>query len=133
MGQDLRRSTTMKKLLLLLLLLGVPLLAAARTRTIIVVIPLPQDKFPPRWTQTIHVSLAEDEAGLSDHRFFKAGLKEFRAVLKGHIPNEKCEVEVMCLSKGEKHISIFRQFVTIKKETKSLKLDHLRFVETINQ
>ena len=123
----------MKKPLLLLLMLGLTLVGAARTRTIIVVIPVPQDKFPPKWTQTIHVSLADDEAGLSDHRYYESGSKEFRAVLKGQIPNEKCELEVMCLSKGEKHISIFRQFVTIKKETRSLKLDHLRFVETINQ
>lgn len=109
------------------------LAGAAKTRTVIVVIPLPQDKFPPKWTQTIHISLADDEAGLSDHRYYEAGSKEFRAVLKGRIPNEKREIEVMCLSKGEKHISIFRQYVTIKKETKSLKLDHLRFIETINQ
>lgn len=123
----------MRSLLLLALCLCLGLPGAARTRTIIIVIPLPQDKFPPKWTQTIHVSLADDEAGLSDHRYYESGGKEFRAVLKGQIPNQKCEVEVMCLSKGEKHISIFRQFVTIKKETKSLKLDHLRFVETINQ
>lgn len=115
------------------LILVLTVSAAAKTRTIIVVIPLPQDKFPPKWTQTIHVSLADDEAGLSDHRYYEAGSKEFRAVLKGRIPNEKREVEVMCLSKGEKHISIFRQYVTIKKETKSLKLDHLRFIETLNQ
>ena len=115
------------------LLLALTLSAAAKTRTIIVVIPLPQPKFPPKWTQTIHVSLADDEAGLSDHRYYETGAKEFRAVFKGRIPNEKREVEVMCLSKGEKHISIFRQYVTIKKETKSLKLDHLRFIETINQ
>lgn len=123
----------MKKLILLLCLLSLTGLGLAKTRTIIVVIPLPQGKFPPKWTQTVHVSLAEDESGLSDHRYFKPGLKEFRAILKGRIPNEKLEVEVMCLSKGETHISIFRQFVTIKKETKSLKLDHLRWVETLNQ
>jgi len=118
---------------LLLLLPDLTALGLAKTRTIIVVIPLPQDKFPPKWTQTIHVSLAKDESGLSDHRYYKPGLKEFRAILKGRVPNEKLEIEVMCLSKGEKHISIFRQFVTIKKETKSLKLDRLRFVETLSQ
>jgi len=123
----------MKRLLLFVLGLGLTLSGAAKTRTVIVVIPLPQDKFPPKWTQTIHISLADDEAGLSDHRYYEAGSKEFRAVLKGRIPNEKREIEVMCLSKGEKHISIFRQYVTFKKETKSLKLDHLRFIETINQ
>ncbi len=123
----------MKRLLLFVLVSCLSLAGAAKTRTVIVVIPLPQDKFPPKWTQTIHISLADDEAGLSDHRYYEAGSKEFRAVLKGRIPNEKREIEVMCLSKGEKHISIFRQYVTIKKETKSLKLDHLRFIETINQ
>lgn len=123
----------MKKSLSLLLFLALTASGLAKSRTIIVVIPLPQGKFPPSWTQTIHVSLAEDESGLSDHRYFKPGLKEFRAILKGRVPNEKLEIEVMCLSKGEKRISIFRQFVTIKKETKSLKLDHLRFVETLSQ
>ncbi|MFN8608283.1 MAG: hypothetical protein U0931_12175 [Vulcanimicrobiota bacterium] len=107
--------------------------AAARGRTIIVVIPLPQEKLPPKWTQTIHVSLDSEGESVADHRYYKAGQKEFRAILKGRIPNEALEVEVMCLSKGEKHISVFRQSVRIKRETKSLKLDHLRFIETINQ
>jgi hypothetical protein len=123
----------MKKLwvgLLMLLLAGA---AAARSRTIIVVVPLPQPKFPPKWTQTIHISLADQADGVADHRYFKAGEKEFRAILKGRIPNQVFEVEVMCLSKGEKHISVYRQTVRIKKETKSLKLDHLQFIETINQ
>jgi hypothetical protein len=123
----------MRKLLGLLLLVGLTGWCAAKPRTVIVVVPVPQQKFPPKWTQTIHVSLADEESDVSDHRYYKPGLKEFRATLKGRIPNEKLEIEIMCLSKGEKHISIFRQYVTIKKETKSLKLDRLRFVETINQ
>ncbi|MBS2039445.1 hypothetical protein JST97_30950 [bacterium] len=117
--------------LLFVLLFAGPILA--RNRTLIVVIPLPQAKFPPEWTQTIHVSLDFEGDSVADHRYFKPGGKEFRAILKGKIPNEVLEVEVMCLSKGEKHISVFRQSVHIKKETRSLKLDHLRFVETINQ
>ncbi|MBN9416252.1 MAG: hypothetical protein J0I12_12490 [Candidatus Eremiobacteraeota bacterium] len=123
----------MRKLFWLLLALSLTTLGSARPRSIIVVVPLPQANFPPKWTQTIHVSLADDESDVSDHRYYKAGPKEFRATLKGRIPNEKLEIELMCLSKGEKHISIFRQFVTIKKETKSVKLDRLRFVETLNQ
>lgn len=123
--------TGVKRLLALLVLLSFPVLA--RTRTIVVVIPLPQQKFPPKWTQTIHVTLADEDDSVSDHRYFKAGSKEFRAVLKGKIPNQKCEIEVMCLSKGEKHISIFRQTVRIQPDTKGLKLNQLRFIETINQ
>ena len=121
----------MRRLLALFVLLSVPVLA--RTRTIIVVIPLPQDRFPPKWTQTIHVTLADEDDSVSDHRYFKSGGKEFRAVLKGRIPNQKCEIEVMCLSKGEKHISVFRQTVRIQADTKGLRLDQLRFIETINQ
>ena len=123
----------MKKLLWLLIALSLTALAAARPRTVIVVVPLPQANFPPKWTQTIHVSLVDEDSDVSDHRYYKPGLKEFRATLKGRIPNEKIEIELMCLSKGEKHISIFRQFVTIKKDSKSVKLDRLRFVETLNQ
>jgi len=120
-----------KRLLALFVLLSFPVLA--RTRTIIVVIPLLQDKFPPKWTQTIHVTLADEDDSVSDHRYYKPGGKDFRAVLKGRIPNQKCEIEVMCLSKGEKHISVFRQTVRIQADTKGIKLDRLRFIETINQ
>lgn len=119
----------MKKLLFLLLLLAPPL--AARPRTLYVLIPLPQGKFPPSFTHTIHVSVPEGDDTVSDHKFYKKTDKEFRATLKGRLPNQLCDVEVMCLSKGEKQISIFRQTVKIKKETKKLVLDKLRFIETI--
>lgn len=121
----------MKKAFWLFLLVTLP--ALARTRTLVVMIPLPQGKFPPAWTQAVHVSLVDEDGAVSDHRYYKAGGTEFRAVLRGTIPNQRCEIEVMCLSKGEKHISIFRQTVRVAKETRNLKLNKLRFVETINQ
>lgn len=114
----------------LCLLLGAQL-AGAKPRQLMVLIPMPQDKFPPKWTQTIHVSLADGDDSLSDHKYLTPKAKEFRAVLQGRIPNDACEIEVMCLSKGEKLISVFRQHVKIKRETTRLVLDKLRFVETI--
>jgi len=106
-------------------------MAWARPRQILLLMPMPQDKFPPKWTQTIHVSLADGDDSLSDHKYYKPDQKEFRAVLQGQIPNDACEIEVMCLSKGEKLISVFRQNVKIKRDTTKLVLDKLRFIETI--
>ncbi|MBT9587671.1 hypothetical protein IV102_30300 [bacterium] len=104
---------------------------AARERLINLLIPLPQGKLPPPWTHTIHISLADTDNSVADHKFYKKGANEFRAVLKGALPNDQCDVEVMCLSKGEKNIAVFRQRVRIKKDTKKLVLDKLLFVETI--
>ena len=118
----------MKRLLLCLLLTSS---LAARERLINLLIPLPQGKFPPPWTHTIHLSLADTDNSVADHKFYKKGTSEFRAVLKGALPNDLCDVEVMCLSKGEKNIAVFRQRVRIKKDTKKLVLDKLLFVETI--
>jgi hypothetical protein len=117
-----------KKLLLCLLLAST---VAARERTIHVLIPLPQGKFPPAWTHTIHVSVPDADDLAADHKFYKPGSGGFRAVLKGSLAPEACDVEVMCLSKGEKKISVFRQRVHIARETKKLLLDKLRFIETI--
>lgn len=103
----------------------------ARERLVNLLIPLPQGKFPPPWTHTIHVSLPDADDAAGDHKFYKKGPPEFRAVLKGNLPNEACDIEVMCLSKGEKIISVFRQRVKISKDTKRLVLDKLRFIETI--
>ena len=116
-------------MLLCLLLLSSSL--SARERQLIVLIPVPQGKFPPPWTQTIHVAAPEVDDSTPDHRFYKKGKSEFRAVLKGLPLNQSCAIEVMCLSKGEKTISVFRQNVKVKANDQKLVLDKLKFVETL--
>lgn len=116
------------RLVLFLLLLSPPLWA--KQRFLYLTIPAPQGKFPPAWTETIHVSI--EELSVSDHRYWKKGQPEFKAALKGHLRNETFQVEVLCLAKGEKKIAVFRQPLKIQANTKKAKLDQLKFVEELN-
>lgn len=116
----------MRRILILWLALLAP--AVARERLLYVLAPAPQGKFPPPWTRSIRVSL--ETLSLSDHRLWKGG-HQFRAMLKGEIPNDLYEVEVLCLSKGEKQIAVFRQKLHIRPDTKKLMLDRLKFVQVL--
>lgn len=104
--------------------------AGARERLLPVVAPVPQGKFPPPWTRAIRVSI--ESLSVSDHRLWKASSGQFRAALKGEFPSDLYEVEVLCLSQGEKKIAVFRQNLHIRPETKKLLLNRLRFVEVLN-
>ena len=115
------------------LVLGMVLLTtslAAKQRIIYLTAPAPQGKFPPPWTETIHVSI--EELSVSDHRYWKKGQSEFKAALKGHLKNDTFEVEVLCLAKGEKKIAVFRQPLKIEAKTKKVSLNRLKFIEELN-
>lgn len=116
----------------LLLLLCCPLLAWAKERTVTLKVPVPQGKFPPEWTRSIHVSLVDSEDSVVDHRYWKKGDGNFEAILKGHLRNQPYEVELLCLSKGEKKIGVFRQKIRIDAKCKSLNLDKVKFVEFLD-
>ncbi len=107
--------------------------APAKERVVGLDIPAPQGKFPPSWTYAIHVSLVDSEDAVADHRYWKPGTTSFQAVLRGQLQNQAYQVEVLCLSKGEKKMGVFRQPVFIDRSTKRLRLDRLRFVEWISQ
>jgi len=111
------------------ILFCLPALGWAKPRTIYLVAPVPQGKFPPAWTETIHLSLSDAPDPIQDHRVFKKGAADFRAALRGRILDQVYLVEVMCLSKGEKQIAVFRQSLKIKKGEKKFVLDKLKFVE----
>ena len=121
----------MRKALFLLGILILP--ALAKERVVGLDIPAPQGKFPPAWTHAIHVSLVDSEDSVADHRYWKAGTPNFKAILRGKLQNQAYQVEVLCLSKGEKKMGVFRQPIQIRRDTRRLKLDNLRFVEWINQ
>lgn len=112
-------------------LLCLPACVGARPRTIYLVAPVPQGKFPPAWTDTIHVSLSDAPDPIQDHRVLKKGSQDFRAALSGRILDQVYQVEVMCLSKGEKQIAVFRQSIKVKKGEKKFTLDKLKFIEWI--
>ena len=116
------------RMVLSILLVSLPF--AARQRILYLTAPAPQGKFPPPWTETIHVSI--EELSVSDHRYWKKGQKEFKAALKGHLRHDTFQVEVLCLAKGEKKIAVFRQPLKIQASTKNVKLDQLKFVEELN-
>jgi hypothetical protein len=103
--------------------------AAAQERTLRVVVPAPQGKFPPPWTHTIRISV--EDAAATDHRHWKPGSDAFRATLKGDFHNDVYPVEVLCLSKGEKKISVFSSKIRIRANTGKLVLDRLKFVELV--
>lgn len=115
--------------LILGLLLWLPMAVGAKPRTLYLVVPVPQERFPPAWTETIHLSLKDAPNPIQDHRHWKKGESELRAALSGRIANQVYEVEVLCLSKGEKQIAVFRQSIRVKPETRKLTLDRLKFVE----
>lgn len=103
--------------------------AWARERQLFVLIPLPQGKFVPSWTDSVRVSLVDDEETIMDHRHFKKGTKLFRAVLSGEVHNREYKVEVLCLGKQGKPIAVFQQSVVIRPSTKKLELKALKYLE----
>ena len=104
-------------------------MVVARERQIFVIIPLPQGKLVPPWTDSVRVSLVDDEDTVIDHRHFKKGTKMFRAVLSGAIHNREYKVEILCLGKQGKPIAVFQQSVSIKPATKKLELKALKYLE----
>lgn len=110
---------------------NVPLLAWTPERKIVLRAPIPQPKFPPKWTESIRVTLVEHEDMIQDHRYYKPGKPEFKAVLTGEIPNEEYTVELLCMGKGGKPMAVFHQKVRIRANTKSLVLKSLKWIETL--
>ena len=117
--------------LFLLMSLVVPV--AAKERQVFFVIPAPQGKFPPPWTDSIRVSVPDEEEVIQDHRHFKKGAKEFRGVLAGGLRNKDYTLEVLCLGKEGKLIAVFQQKIKIKPSTKKLELKALNYVQTLGK
>ena len=116
---------------ILLLLLTWSLVAGAawaRPRELVVIIPVAQGKFPPAWTDSIRVSLVDDEDMIFDHRHFKKGSSEFRALLSGAMPKREYVVEAMCLGKNGKPMLIYQQKIKLKPDTKKIELSELKKV-----
>ena len=117
-------------IVLVVLSLGLPVIA--KERKIQILIPA-QGKFPPPWTDSIRVAISEDDEMVQDHRHFKKGDKEFRALLSGALRNKEYVLEILCMGKGGKPMAVFQSKMKLKSDTKSVELRDLKFLETIKK
>jgi len=113
-------------------MLLLPSLAWARPRTLDLIIPTSEGKFPPAWTHSLRLSLldANDESCFGDHRVWKIG-QPVRFLVRANLRPQVYQVEVLCLSKGERKIAVYRQPLRWKLETKKAELNQLKWIETL--
>lgn len=83
-------------------------------------------KFPPAWTDSIRVSLREEQGMISDHRHYQKG-KPFVAVLTGvWVKNKDYTVEVMFLGKNDHPNEIWTQKLRWNGEKTKVELNALK-------
>jgi hypothetical protein len=89
-------------------------------------LPLKPPKFPPAWTDSIRISLREEQGMISDHRHFHKG-KPFVAVLTGvWVKNKDYTVEVMFLGKNDHPTEIWTQKLRWNGEKTKVELSALK-------
>ena len=116
--------------MLLLLLTLTSVVMAGKERQLLLSVPV-QGKFPPPWTDSIRVAVTDEEELIQDHRHFKKGDKEFRAVLSGALRNKEYNLEILCMAKGGKPMAVFSGKIKLKADTKKLEVTNLKYLETI--
>jgi hypothetical protein len=114
------------KVLFALLMLALALACSGDETKIRCTLPTKGSKFPPAWTDSIRLSLREEQGMISDHRHYQKG-KPFVALLSGNwTKNKNYTLEVLFLGKNDHPQEIWTQKLRWTGEKTKFELNGLK-------